>query len=152
MRNNNNDIIRFRGEFSFLSNFYTTDVYYDDVKYPSVENAYQAAKCNNIADRSMYENCTASESKALSKIHDRRRNWNVIKEDIMRDLVYQKFTNNLHLQQRLLATSEVNISEGNLHGDTFWGVDLRTGKGSNRLGYILMDVRSDLEINSLINK
>ncbi len=37
------------------------------------------------------------------------------------------------------------LQEGNRWGDTFWGVDLRTGKGENKLGKILMRVRKELK-------
>lgn len=35
------------------------------------------------------------------------------------------------------------LVEGNSFGDTFWGVDARTGKGENHLGKILMKVREE---------
>jgi predicted NAD-dependent protein-ADP-ribosyltransferase YbiA (DUF1768 family) len=34
--------------------------------------------------------------------------------------------------------------EGNSWGDSFWGVSLDTGMGTNHLGRILMDIRDQL--------
>lgn len=35
----------FRNEYSFLSNFYETPIYYDGLLYNSTEAAFQAQKC-----------------------------------------------------------------------------------------------------------
>ena len=41
----------FSGEHKFLSNFYPCNVTLDDIGYPSVEHAYQAAKTLNPEER-----------------------------------------------------------------------------------------------------
>lgn len=57
-------------------------------------------------------------------------------------LVQRKFSaRNPELLRRLLDTGDLTLIEGNHWGDTFWGVDIRTGKGDNHLGMILMQVR-----------
>ena len=38
----------FRGTKYFLSNFYECKIKYEGIEYPSVENAYQASKTNDI--------------------------------------------------------------------------------------------------------
>ena len=55
---------------------------------------------------------------------------------------------NEDLKQRLLATGDKRLVEGNTWGDTFWGVDLRSGRGENQLGRILMRVREELKENA----
>ena len=49
------------------------------------------------------------------------------------------------LKQQLLATGELVLEEGNIWGDTFWGVDAQTREGRNHLGRILMRVRKELQ-------
>ena len=49
-----NDIREFRGEFSWLSNFYPVQIEYEGLTYPSVEHAYQAGKLINIEDRKLF--------------------------------------------------------------------------------------------------
>jgi predicted NAD-dependent protein-ADP-ribosyltransferase YbiA (DUF1768 family) len=43
-----------------------------------------------------------------------------------------------------LDTGEAKLEEGNRWGDEFWGVNLKTGRGKNWLGVLLMRVRNEL--------
>lgn len=61
---------------------------------------------------------------------------------VMRDLVLQKFRNHAELQEKLLATDDATLVEGNQWHDTFRGVC--NGVGQNNLGQILMNVRGIL--------
>ena len=65
----------------------------------------------------------------------------------MEEIVRAKFTQNEELKRLLLATGDKRLAEGNTWGDTFWGVDLRSGRGENHLGIILMRVREELASN-----
>lgn len=38
-------ITQFRGEYAFLSNFYSASVYYQGIRFENNEAAFQAAKC-----------------------------------------------------------------------------------------------------------
>ena len=60
----------------------------------------------------------------------------------MHEICMAKFTQNLLLKEKLLATGTEELVEGNNHGDTFWGCV--NGKGENHLGKILMKVREEL--------
>jgi len=73
-----------------------------------------------------------------------REDWEEVKVDIMRKGLKAKFTQNESLKQKLLKTGDAYLEEGNDWGDTFWGVDLDTGKGQNHLGKMLMKLRDDL--------
>jgi len=130
----------FRGKYSFLSNFYKAPVVFDDVLYPSVENAYQAAKTLDINVREYFVNCTAVDAKRSKVIL--RPDWDLVKVSIMYDLVYQKFFRHIDLRNQLLSTGNIELIEGNYWGDTFWGIC--RGKGDNYLGRILMQVRSEM--------
>ena len=44
-------------------------------------------------------------------------------------------------REKLLDTGNAELQEGNNWGDRYWGVDLKTGYGENRLGRIIMKVR-----------
>lgn len=63
----------------------------------------------------------------------------------MADIVTAKFEQNPELAARLIATAPAELIEGNSWGDTYWGVC--GGQGENRLGLILMAVRSKLAGN-----
>ena len=65
-----------------------------------------------------------------------------VKDKVMYEIVLAKFTQNPDLKEKLLATGDEYLEEGNTWGDTIWGtVD---GVGENRLGKILMRVRDEL--------
>jgi len=152
------DITEFVGKHRFLSNFWSTVVTLDGVNYPSVEHAYQAAKTLDLEEREKILNCeSASKAKKVGKTVLLRSDWEEIKLLVMSDLVTQKFTNHSYLKERLLETGNARLYEGNWWKDTFWGVSpppryvyigekrvRRKGKGKNKLGRILMKVRSEL--------
>lgn len=136
------DILEFQGEYRWLSNFWPAGVMLDGVAYPSVENAYQAAK-THPENRAPFQRCTSWEAKKLGRQIPVRSGWNDIKVDVMRSLIEQKFAPGTTLANKLLATGDGAIIEGNSWGDTFWGVC--RGKGENHLGKILMAQRTALQ-------
>jgi hypothetical protein len=139
-------IKEFKNEFRFLSNFYPSLVSYENVIFITIEHAYQAQKSFDLEYRKQILLCeTPGKAKRLSKKIKLRDNWNVIKYDIMYILVQRKFTNNPVLRQMLLNTGDAILQEGNYWGDTYWGIDLKTGIGENNLGKILMLVRKELK-------
>lgn len=73
--------------------------------------------------------------------------FDLIKVEIMRDLLEQKFYPGSDLAGQLMSTGFVDIIEGNTWGDTFWGVC--RGKGENHLGKLLMKIRENLQQESL---
>jgi ribA/ribD-fused uncharacterized protein len=130
-------IDRFDGEYHFLSNFYPVSVF----GYPSVENAYQAAKTLNREERLPFRECSPAQAKKLGRRLVLRPDWEDRKLEIMRVLVRKKFEHP-ELRQRLLETGNQDLIEGNCWGDRFWGVC--RGEGKNHLGQILMEVRREL--------
>lgn len=131
----------FDGRYRFLSNFYPAPVYFEGIKYPSSEHAYQAAKTENPATRaSMFINCTAGQAKKQGKILTIREDWSRIKFDVMSSIVFDKFYRNMDLRLELLATGKKYLEETNHWHDTYWGVC--DEKGENNLGIVLMGVRS----------
>ena len=145
--NNTEEIINeFKGVYRWLSNFEAVEIrHIGGLTYPSVEHAYQANKSQDIE---WWNTCATTPSpgqiKRLSRAVKLVENWEEIKEDIMFDLLLQKFTHQ-KFKDLLLATENVEIIEGNYWGDVFWGVDLKTGLGENKLGHLLMSIRRYLK-------
>jgi N-glycosidase YbiA len=142
-----------RGKYRPLSNFWSCFITYEGRSYPSVENAYQAAKMQNSLDKDKFLYCKASEAKQLGKLLPLRSDWEYerylswaghvpIKVTVMYELVKQKFFNNSSLANLLVETGEEEIQEGNWWGDNIWGTV--NGEGINYLGKILMQVRKEL--------
>ncbi len=127
----------FRDEFFFLSNFYLADFIYKGIKFTSSESAFQAMKCpERILEFAQLEPLKA---KKLGREVLLRDDWNLVKEEIMFEVCYEKFTQNPPLKAKLIATGDMELVEGNTWGDCEWGVC--DGKGENKLGKILMNIR-----------
>jgi ribA/ribD-fused uncharacterized protein len=138
-----NSILQFQGEYRWLSNFWPASVEYDGEVYSSVECAYQAAKTLDLEKRKLIQAQTAGMAKKIGKGLIVRKDWNEIKIGVMLALLRQKFLNDPKLGERLLATGDRELIEGNWWGDTFWGVC--RGFGENRLGKLIMSVREELK-------
>lgn len=143
-------INEFKGEYRWLSNFWPCNVSLYGCEYPSVEHAYQAAKTTDEEKRVQFQapELTAKEAKKLGKRLKIRSEWNneKFKLGIMEGLVRQKFSDlNPELKEKLLATKNEGIVEGNFWRDSFWGIDLHTGNGYNHLGKIIMKIRRELQ-------
>lgn len=138
-------ISAFRDDYDFLSNFYPCSIAYQGLWYQNAEAAFQAQKCVNEEDKQTFCGLPAAKAKRHGRQVMLRPDWESVKIGLMEKIVKAKFVQNPHLAKRLFATGERQIVEGNTWGDTFWGVDIRTGKGENHLGRILMQVRSELE-------
>lgn len=138
----------FEGKYRFLSNFYMASTIYEGLEYPSAEHAYQASKSLNLAERKYIQKLeTARKAKRAGRKVKLRPDWEAIKLDVMSAIVKSKFTRHPHLKSMLLKTGNAEIQEGNLWGDSFWGVDLETKHGQNHLGKILMNLRKQFKEN-----
>lgn len=134
----------FKGTYHFLSNFYMLAIVYEGKCYASVEHAYQAAKTLSEDEREMIRQCPKpGDAKRLGRSVTLRSGWDKLRFDVMSALLTQKFSDPT-LRDRLLATGDAELIEGNDWGDKFWGVF--QGKGQNNLGKLLMMVRSKLTI------
>lgn len=138
-------IDRFTGDHSFLSNFHPSPVALDGETYTTVEHAFQAAKTRDPAARKrIREAKTPGSAKALGRRVQLRTDWEDVKVEIMTDLVRQKFTAHPDLATKLLGTRGAELVEGNTWGDRFWGMSRGTGR--NELGRILMKVRTEIRV------
>lgn len=140
-------IIRFDGQYSFLSNFSPAVFVWDDITWANSEAAYQAAKSLDREVRLAFAELTDPvAAKRGGKRIALRPDWNEVKFDIMYDIVYEKFHQNPILAKKLLQTKDAILEEGNHWGDKIWGVcPAGSGNGQNWLGKILMAVREDLQ-------
>ena len=136
-----------RGAFDFLSNFYPAKVEMEGICYQNSEAAFQAQKCVDVADKASFAELTAVKAKRRGRQVKLRPDWDAVRIGIMEEVVRAKFTQNPDLAARLVATGTMPLGEGNDFGDTFWGVDAKTGKGENNLGRILMKIREELRKN-----
>lgn len=140
----------FTGDYRFLSNFYPAKIAYEDILFPTAEHLYQARKCilqdHSITDiRSItriIETNNPKTAKHLGGMAKIRSDWDIVKLDVMLEVVRMKFQQNPLLTERLISTGDSVLIETNWWGDTCFGVC--RGVGQNHLGLILMKVREEL--------
>lgn len=135
-------ISSFRGEYSFLSNFYNAKVEVEGVTYLNSEAAFQAMKCKYYDDRLAFTSLNPSQAKRRGRKISLRNDWELVKDEYMYKVVKAKFEQNEDLKKLLLKTKGCYLEEGNTWGDNYWGVCY--GYGMNKLGKILMRVRDEL--------
>ena len=143
-------IDKFSGNNYFLSNFYPSIISYRNYTFKTVDHAYQAMKFSSSEIWSIFAHDveTPVAAKKISKnLTGKVDNWDDIKDDIMYKLLRLKFSPfnrlNNNLWQKLMATEDAVLIEGNDWGDVYWGVC--DGGGDNRLGILLMDIRASLQ-------
>ncbi|WP_233420974.1 NADAR family protein [Xenorhabdus nematophila] len=114
--------------------------------WPTVEHYFQAKK---FIDENTQENIRLLNSPmdAATAGRDRKKplrpDWEVIKDDIMRFAVLEKFKQNLDIQNILLSTHNAQLIE-HTSNDFYWA-DGGDGSGNNMLGIILMETREILQ-------
>jgi hypothetical protein len=89
---------------------------------------------------------TPAQAKYLGRAIKSRLDWEQIKEGIMKACLLAKFSNPI-LRGFLVAIGNQELIEGNNWGDVYWGVC--EGKGLNRLGQLLMEVRDQVSLPHL---
>lgn len=134
-------IMKFDGDYRWLSNFYPVEIMYGKEIWPSAEALYQGLKTVDMKERELMRRmATPGMCKRYGKKLALRPDWEKIKLEVMKEVIRRKFLNPT-LRAKLLATGDALLEEGNYWGDRFWGVC--EGKGENWLGRILMEERKD---------
>ncbi len=138
-------ITEFQNEYRWLSNFAPVKIKLDGLEFPSVEHAYMSAKSDDVEWKKFCsnQNNKAGDVKRQSRNITLKKDWNEIKLEVMANCIKQKFNTEPYIT-KLLETGTQHIQEGNRWNDKFWGVCLKTNKGENHLGRLIMDVRSVL--------
>lgn len=144
-----NSIKEFKGDNFFLSNFYEHPIEYKGILYRSTENAYVSAKSNDPKFKLKVSQVGPGQSKRFGRSVDLIENWDMVKFDVMEDILRIKFSDDF-LKSKLISTDGQELYEGNWWHDTVWGVDHITGIGQNNLGKLLMKIRNEFKFKSII--
>jgi ribA/ribD-fused uncharacterized protein len=112
---------------------YTTEMFY--LLHKTKDKSWQ---------RKIYEAVPIGKAKRLSKQAPLRDDWDDIRQAVMWKALNWKFRNNEYLKQKLLDTGEAYLVEENWWEDDYWGFCLKTEKGQNILGRMLMALRKKL--------
>jgi len=142
------DIFKNQKEFKFLSNMYLCKIEYNNYIFPSSENLYQFMKIpDELKDKyiDIYTNVSPEKSKWISRKNPIREDWDKIKINVMYNVLKLKFNQHKDLKEKLIQI-EGPIIEWTTWNDTFWGIDLKTEKGNNWLGKLLMQLRNEYKL------
>lgn len=150
-------ITSFRGQYKFLSNFsfspFKAEPYGTGVilQWRTVEHYYQASKADSFEVCKKICNARSPRhAKHMGRQITLREDWD--KElglEVMLAGLRYKFAIPM-LQEKLLATDDLPLIEGNTWGDRYWGMVEIPGNeghwiGENHLGILLMQVREELQ-------
>lgn len=131
-----------------LSNFHRSSFMLDGSYWPTVEHYYQAYKFLPH-DPDWAEEIRASSGPGTARKlgrsteHRMRDDWDDVKDDVMMRALRAKFAHSAACRRVLLGTGDEELVEHTPWGDAYWG-DNGDGTGLNRLGELLMQLRSDL--------
>ncbi|MCX5308823.1 NADAR family protein [Streptomyces sp. NBC_00160] len=129
--------------YGCFSNFSAHGVDLDGYWWPTTEHYFQAQKFTGTRHAELIRRAgTPLRAAELGRDPSKpmRRDWERVKDDVMRRAVAAKFRTHTDIGAILLATGDAEIVEDTT-SDHYWGRG-RTGTGKNMLGRILMRTRS----------
>lgn len=132
------------GKWAPLSNFWEET----RPQGKTAEHIFQAAKTESREERAhILSRPKPGQAKYAGKRCTLRSDWELLKVDIMEEIVRRKFQDPT-LANILEETGDAQIVEGNRWHDNFWGQCTcdkcaKRGPGKNTLGNILMEIRKE---------
>ena len=130
------------GEYGCFSNFSRHSILLNGKRWPTSEHFFQAQKFHGTEHEEEVR-LAKTPKIAASMGRDRkrplRRDWESVKDQIMREAVLAKFSQHDDLKAILLGTGDALLVEHTTN-DSYWA-DGGDGSGKNMLGRILMEIR-----------
>lgn len=127
------NIDSFSGMHYYLSNTYEVPFTVWGLTFRSAEAAYQSSKTKNIAERYIFQYLSPKEAVSKGLLLRKSVDFDEVKEDLMYEILYSKFSQNEVLLSKLLDTGTRLIA------------DEKEYKDSVDVGKILMKVREELK-------
>jgi ribA/ribD-fused uncharacterized protein len=131
--------------FGEFSNFARFPIKIAGKNWPTSEHYFQAMKFKG-QPREEEIRLAGKPMEAARLGRDRkvplRRDWESVKDNVMREAVRAKFTQHDDLRALLLSTGDARLVE-HTENDSYWG-DGGDGSGRNMLGQILVEIREEL--------
>ena len=137
--------------YGCFSNFAPYGFDLDGHWWRTSEHYYQAQKfADTVYANTIRQARNATEAARLGRDQRRplRADWDRVKDDVMRRAVLRKFETHADIRAVLLATEDELVVE-NAPRDYYWGCGA-DGSGQNKLGLILMEVRTVLRYRLLL--
>jgi len=144
-----NSTIKFyseNGKYGEFSNFARFPIKLKGKLWRTTEHYFQAQKFSDTEYANKIRKA-ASPMKAAELGRTRKvkikPNWDNIKDNVMYEALKAKFSQHTELRELLLSTRNKLLIE-HTENDSYWG-DGGNGKGKNRLGKLLMKLRTELK-------
>ncbi len=134
-----------RDKYGVFSNFAPYPIWLDGKQWPTSEHYFQAQKFTDAAQQEAVRLAKSPmEAARIGRNRDltMRADWEGVRDGIMLEAVWAKFTQYSNLRELLLSTGNATIVEHTTN-DNYWG-DGGDGSGKNVLGRVLMEVRERL--------
>jgi ribA/ribD-fused uncharacterized protein len=134
-----------RDNYYCFSNFSPYPIKLKNKRWPTSEHYFQAQKFAGTPDEEEVRQAPSPRIAArMGRSRERplRKDWESVKDSIMHEAVLAKFTQHRDLREILDRTGDAEIVE-HTENDRYWG-DGGDGRGQNKLGKILMQVREAL--------
>lgn len=131
--------------YGCFSNFSRHGIEMDGIWWPTVEHYFQAQKFAGTPYAGQIQGALTPKHAAemgRNRMVPLRSDWEQVKDEVMVKALLRKFETHKGLHILLLSTGEEEIVE-NAPGDYYWGCGA-DGSGQNKLGKLLMEVRSTL--------
>ncbi|MER3435753.1 MAG: Swarming motility protein YbiA [Leptolyngbya sp. ERB_1_1] len=138
--------------YGFFSNFARYKIELKGKTWATSEHYFQAQKFVGTShEEEIRQAQSPREAAEMGRDRQRplRQDWEAVKDDVMREALYAKFTQHPDLKQKLLDTGDAVLVE-HTRNDTYWG-DGGDGTGRNMLGQLLMEIRKRLR-NEIANE
>lgn len=135
--------------YGAFSNLYRREIEFEGEKFATSEHAYQAGKARKPEVRKWLMEAPSPALLAMAAhglyVWDINSDWSKIKFERMKRVLQAKFTQHEDLRQLLLSTGTARLVESatvNNAVNRLWGEV--GGVGENKLGELLMEVRTEL--------
>lgn len=133
-------------DFYVLSNFSSFSLFWSGHRFDTSEHLYHWLKFSGRPDiqDAIRKAPSAHEAFKLAERHkaDRRHDWDDVKVELMRDILWAKVSQHEYVRRKLLATGDRELVE-NSWRDDFWGWGPNRD-GQNMLGKLWMEIRAEL--------
>lgn len=112
----------------------TSEHYFQAKKFVGTKHESEVRKCKSASDAARM-----GRDRSLPL----RRDWETVKDNVMREAVLAKFVQHKELKELLLSTGDEALVE-HTEKDSYWA-DGGDGMGKNMLGIILMEIREAIK-------
>ncbi len=136
---------RVEDHYGCFSNFSAHPIALDGHTWPTSEHYFQAQKFREPELQARVRAAATPGTAARigrSRQLPLRKDWESIKDDVMRRAVRAKLQQHADVRATLLETGDATLIE-HTRNDSYWG-DGGDGSGKNMLGKILMELRAEL--------